>query len=163
MSEISNLLMKKAEHYRAEADELAKASADVYKALELSGADMVKAASLLINNDLSSDHDKASYLADLLEKVAEYVVGLEGQVEELQSNVEAAVQHVDDVEKQASFSSEIQTLQNAGFDADQIAQMLERPDTLEKVASLASVPFSMGEPVGMSSKDVDPLLSFCMN
>ena len=163
MSNVTELLMQKSAQYRKQAEELAQANADVYSALDAAGVDMVKAASMMVNNELQMEFTEADYLSTLFEKMAGYIGELETQVETLQSGIDEAVQQVEHVEKKAEFSDEINTLHQAGFSEEEIDRMMSAsPSTIEKVASLASQPYSLGEPIGPAVGQLDPMLAFVM-
>lgn len=107
------------------------------------------------------NNEQILFLADVLEKTAEYIQTLEGNISELEAKIN---NRIDPVEKQAS---EVNLkLENIGLTKEQIKAMNDLPeDLIQKVASAIGEqqPWELGHGVGMKREKTDPLLEFLLS
>lgn len=94
------------------------------------------------------------------EKAAEYIQELESKVAEL----EKLAEHTDLETQKHDEKNPLSKLAGLGFSEEEISIMAQMPsDLVEKVASVNSKPWEMGNAVGMPREKTDPLLEFILN
>lgn len=102
-------------------------------------------------------NEDVSRLAVILEKAAEYIEGLEAQLEQLQAKINSSPEN----EKQAEIHKKLASI---GFSPDEIKALDNVPDSvLDKVANVSSEPWELGRGVGMAREKTDPLLEFLLS
>lgn len=152
MSNVVDLLLKQAETIRA--SDLETTIRSSVSELMASGMEFEKAASL-VEKEVESIQD--SFIAQLLEKTAGYVDGLESKVAELQAKID----------ERTEVSPETADLHiklaSAGFSEEEIRLMDQAPSLLNKVASVAQEPWELGQGSGMQREKTDPLLEWIIS
>lgn len=98
-------------------------------------------------------------LADVLEKVAEYVEVVEAENESLEKSASVKPVAVDKNKEELHHK-----LASIGFTDEEIEAMDQMPDTvMTKVATMSEQPWGLGEPSGMEREKTDPFLEFLVN
>lgn len=98
------------------------------------------------------------------EKAAEYIVELETKVGDLEKAAAASVQTTPAVPAKVKANDPLNKLASIGFSEEEISMISQLPENLmNKVASVGSQPWDMGEAVGMAHEKTDPLLEFLLS
>lgn len=108
------------------------------------------------------DKEQVLFLAEILDKTAEYIESLESQVAELEAKI-VDTSPAPEVEKQAEINEK---LANIGFTKEEIQAMDSLPQELmDKVANVVndSKPWGLGQGVGVQRDKTDPLLEFLLS